>query len=75
MARIVVVGKDVQTHETIRHVLENTSQIVGYPRGTLALDFVRDERPEVVFVDMAVSDVPPLEVIPRSQGAATRLRL
>lgn len=63
MARIVVIDDTTHTPATIGHLLNGRHQIVPYPRGTLSVDFVRDNAPDLVFVNLDVPDGDGLELV------------
>lgn len=65
MARVVVIDDVTHTHATIGHLLNSRHQIIPYPRGTLSVDFVRENEPDLVFVSLDLPDVNGMELVSR----------
>lgn len=65
MARVVVIDNMAHTHATISHLVSSSHQIIQYPRGTLAVDFVLEKEPDFVFVSLDLTDVNCMELVSR----------
>ena len=65
VARVVVIDDVIHTHATIGHLLNSRHQIIPYPRGTLSVDFVRENEPDLVFVSLDLPDVKGMELVSR----------
>ena len=65
MARVVVIDSVPHTHSTIGHLLDSRHEIIPYPHGTLSVDFVRENEPDIVFVSLDLADVNGMELVAR----------
>jgi DNA-binding NtrC family response regulator len=65
MARVVVIDDVTHTPATIGHLLNSGHQIIPFPRGTLSVDFVRENFPDLVIMSLDVSDVDGLDLVSR----------
>ncbi len=65
MARVVVIDDVTHTPATIGHLLNGRHQIFPYRHGTLSVDFVRENEPDVVFVSLDLPDINGMELVSR----------
>lgn len=63
MACIAIIDDNPGTQEIIRLSTDPEHRLISYPRGTLAVDFVRDRKPDVAIVSLELSDVESLDLI------------
>jgi DNA-binding NtrC family response regulator len=63
VARAVVIDNDLLTHRTIRHLLGHNHHVLSYHRGTLAVDFIAQHAPDVVFLSMDLPDIRSLDLL------------
>ncbi len=65
LARVIVVDDQTRTHATIGHLIGQAHTVMMYPHGSLAVDYVREQVADVVFVSLDVADVDGLKLIER----------
>jgi len=63
VARAVVIDSDLETHSLIKHLLGPEHLVLSYHRGTLAVDFISQHRPDVVFLSMQLPDVESIDLL------------
>ena len=68
MARVVVIDDEARTHATIRHLLGTCHSVIRYPHGSLSLDYVREQAPDLVFVSLDLADVDGVTLLARLTG-------
>ena len=65
MARVVVFGTDVTAYRVIKQLLGPQHRVDHYENTLLAIDYVRESSPDIVFLDLEEHGCDPMDVLSR----------
>lgn len=63
MIRILFIDDDESDHRTLRVILSDKFEVVSYYRGALAVDYVKQVRPDLILLDIRMPDIDGLTVL------------